>query len=96
MIFGTIWMGLYMATGGSMNDLILGDDLPNWFWFEVFLSPQDGYPVAAMLAFGQTKFLGLEFDLPSWINLYSLAFAQLLGTIIPLMLAYWWFEKRDV
>lgn len=98
MIIGMIWMGLYMATGGSMNDLILGDasSLPNWFWFEVFLSPQDGNQVAAMLAFGQPKFLGFEFDLPSWINLYSLAFAQLLWTIIPLMLAYWWFEKRDV
>lgn len=97
MIIGMIVIGLYMSTGGSMNDLISGDtsSVPDWFWFEVFLSPQDGNQVAAMLAFGQTEFLGIEFDVP-WINLYSLAFAQLLWTIIPLMLAYRWFQKRDV
>ena len=97
MIIGMIVMGLYMATGGSMNDLISGDtsSVPDWFWFEVFLSPQDGNQVAAMLAFGQTEFMGFEFYVP-WITLPSLAFAQLLWTVIPLMLAYWWFEKRDV
>ncbi|HUV61027.1 MAG TPA: ABC transporter permease subunit [Thermoplasmata archaeon] len=97
MIIGMIVMGLYMATGGSMNDLISGDtsSVPDWFWFEVFLSPQDGNQAAAMLAFGQTEFLGFEFDVP-WINLCSLAFAQLLWTVVPLMLAYVWFQKRDV
>jgi ABC-type transport system involved in multi-copper enzyme maturation permease subunit len=98
MIIAMVWMGLYMSTGGSMNDLLSGDTsaFPDWFWFSVFLSPQDGTQMAAMLAFGQTEFVGFEFDVPQWINLYSLAFAQLLWTIIPLILAYWWFQKRDV
>ena len=97
MIIGMIMMGLFMATGGSMNDLISGDtsSVPDWFWFSVFLSPQDGNQMAAMLAFGQTEIMGFEFDVP-WITLSSLAFAQLLWTIVPLMLAYWWFQKRDV
>ena len=97
MIIGMIVMGLYMGTGGSWNNLIQGDtsSVPDWVWFEVFLSPQDGNGAAAMLAFGQTEILGFEFNVP-WINLYSLAFAQLLWTTIPLMLAYRWFQKRDV
>ncbi len=98
MIIGMVWMGLYMSTGGSMSDLIAGDtsSVPDWFWFSVFLSPQDGNQMAVMLAFGQTEFMGFEFDVPQWINLYSLAFAQLLWTVIPLLLACWWFQKRDV
>ncbi len=98
MIIGMVWMGLYMSTGGNLNDFISGDSFspPEWFYFEVFLSPQDGTQTAAMLAFGQTTLMGIEFDVPQWINLYSLAFAQLLWTAVPLMLAYWWFQKRDV
>lgn len=97
MIIGMIMIGLYMATGGSMNDLISGDtsSVPDWFWFEVFLSPQDGSGAAAMMSFGQTELLGFEFDVP-WISVYSLAFAQLLWTVVPLSLAFWWFEKRDI
>jgi Cu-processing system permease protein len=97
MIIGMIVMGLYMGTGGSWSDLIQGDtsSVPDWVWFEVFLSPQDGNGAAAMLAFGQTEILGFEFDV-QWINLYSLAFVQLLWTTIPLVLAYRWFQKRDV
>jgi len=98
MIIGMVWMGLFMSTGGSMNDLISGDtsSVPEWFWFEVFVSPQDGNQMAAMLAFGQTEIMGFEVDVPPGINLPSLAFAQLLWTIVPLMLAYVWFQKRDV
>jgi ABC-type transport system involved in multi-copper enzyme maturation permease subunit len=97
MIIGMIVIGLYMATGGSWTDMISGDtsSVPDWLWFEVFLSPQDGNGAAAMLAFGQTEILGFEFNVP-WINLYSLAFAQLLWTAIPLVLAYEWFRKRDI
>ncbi|MDH3364699.1 MAG: ABC transporter permease [Thermoplasmata archaeon] len=98
MIIGMVMMGLYMSTGGNLNDFISGDSssVPDWFYVEVFLSPQDGTQTAAMLAFGQTELMGFEFVVPQWINLYSLAFAQLLWTAVPLMLAHWWFQKRDV
>ncbi|MCJ7606674.1 MAG: ABC transporter permease [Thermoplasmata archaeon] len=97
MIFGTIMLGLFMSTGGSMNDLISGDtsSVPDWFWFTVFLSPQDGSQMAAMLAFGQTEIMGFEVDVP-WIDLSSLAFVQMVWTAVPLLLAYRWFEKRDI
>jgi len=98
MIIGMIIMGLYMSTGGSMSDLLSGDtsSVPDWFWFTVFLSPQDGSQMAAMLAFGETELMGFELDVPSWITLSSLAFAQLIWTAVPLVLAYWWFQKRDI
>ncbi|MGB2826393.1 MAG: ABC transporter permease subunit, partial [Thermoplasmata archaeon] len=39
MIIGMVWMGLYMSTGGNLNDFISGDtsSVPEWFYFEVFL-----------------------------------------------------------
>jgi len=98
MILGMTMMGLYMSTGGDLNAFITGDmsAVPDWFWFEVFLSPQDGSGVAAMLAFGVNEFMGYEFDLPSWINLGTLALAQLAWTLVPLTLAFVWFLRRDI
>ncbi len=98
MIIGVIVMGLFMATGGDLDEFLSGDmsSIPDWFWFEVFLSPQDGNSAAAMLAFGTTEFLGFEVELPPWINLGTLALAQVLWTLIPLALACLWFLRRDV
>jgi len=98
MILGMIMMGAYMSTGGSLDVFVTGDmsAVPDWFWFEVFLSPQDGNGVAAMLSFGVNEFMGYEFDLPSWINLGTLALAQVIWTLIPLTLAFMWFLRRDV
>lgn len=97
-ICGMVFMGVYMGTGGAIGDFISGDtsDMPDWFWFDLFLSPQDGSGTAAMLAFGETEILGYEVDLPSWVTLGTLVMAQLLWALIPLALAYWWFQKRDV
>jgi len=98
MIIGMIVIGLYMATGGSLNEFIMGDtsSIPEWVWFEMFLSPQDGSSAAAMLAFGETEFMGYDLDLPPWLNLGTLVLVQLLWTIVPLTLAFIWFQKRDV
>lgn len=98
LILGMIMMGAWMATGGSIQSLIEGDtsSIPDWFWFEMFVSPQDGNGAAAMLAFGTTEFFGYEFDLPSWITLGTLAVAQLIWTLVPLALACLFFQRRDV
>ena len=98
MICGMIWIGAYMATGGDAVAFLHGDTsgVPDWFWFEVFLSPQDGSGTAAMLAFGETEIMGYSVDLPSWVNLGTLVLAHLIWTLVPIVLAYWWFQKRDV
>ncbi len=98
MICGMIWIGAYMATGGDAMAFLSGDTsgVPDWFWFEVFLSPQDGSGTAAMLAFGETELMGYSVDLPSWVNLGTLLLAHLIWTLVPIALAGWWFQKRDV
>ena len=97
-ICGFIWIGMYAATGGDAVAFLHGDTsgVPDWFWFEVFLSPQDGSGTAAMLAFGETEIMGYSVNLPSWVNLGTLVLAHLIWTLVPVVLAYWWFQKRDV
>jgi len=98
MIVGMIFAGAFMATGGSIDDFLSGDtsSLPDWFWIEPFFGPQDGYGGAAMLAFGQTEILGFEMILPPWLNIYSITMAQIVWTLVPLVLACILFQKRDM
>jgi Cu-processing system permease protein len=98
MIIGMIFFGLLYATGGSPEDFVTGDfeDVPDWFWTDPFLSPSDGYQTESLLAMEQEQILGYEFDLPNWLNMGTIVFSQLLWLIIPLILAYYFFEKRDI
>jgi len=98
MICGMVWIGAYMATGGDAAAFFRGDTsgIPDWFWFEVFLSPQDGSGTAAMLAFGETDIMGYSVTLPPWVNLGTLVLAHLIWTLVPIAIAYWAFQKRDV
>jgi len=98
MIIGTIWLGIYAATGGSIAELYSGKvtSFPSWFWYEIFLSPQDGNQTATMLAFGIKKIMGISFDIPSWVNLGTIVLSQLLWTTIPVMLSIWFFKRRDI
>ena len=97
-ICGFIWMGLYAGTGGDVMAFLQGDTsgVPDWFWVEVFLSPQDGSGTAAMLAFGETELMGIIVSLPSWVNLGTLVLAHLIWTLVPIAIACWRFQKRDV
>lgn len=98
LILGMIMMGAWMATGGSIEDFMTGDtsSIPDWFWFELLISPQDGNGAAAMLAFGTTEFFGYEIALPPWITLGTLGLAQLIWTVVPLVLACIFFQRRDI
>jgi len=97
MIIGTIWLGIYAATGGSIIELYTGKaSFPEWFWYELFLSPQDGNQTATLLAFGIKKIMGISFDIPSWVNLGSIVFSQLLWVMTPLIFAVQFFKRRDI
>ena len=97
MIIGTIWIGIYLSTGGSLTELYSGrGTFPNWFWLELFLSPQDGNQTAILLAFGKKEVMGFSFNIPSWVNLGSIVLSQIVWTILPLLLAIKFFKRRDI
>ena len=97
MIMGTILFGIYLSTGGNWNDLITGNVcLPNWLWASIFLSPMDMSQTSVMLVFDIKEAFGFSIIPPDFINLGSLILVQLLWTIIPVILAYYFFERRDI
>lgn len=97
MIYGTIIFGIYLSTGGSWADLMTEQiKLPNWLWASVFLSPSDMYQSAVMRVFNIKQAFGFGVVPPGFINLRSIIFVQLLWTMIPLILAYYFFERRDI
>jgi len=97
MIIGTIWIGIYLSTGSSLTELYSGrGTFPNWFWAEMFLSPQDGNQTAILLAFGKKEVMGFSFNIPSWVNLGSIVLSQIVWTILPLLLAIKFFKRRDI
>ncbi|NIQ07735.1 MAG: ABC transporter permease [Candidatus Korarchaeota archaeon] len=96
MIYGTLILGIFLAQGHSMADLLQGEAFPEWLWRTLVLSPQDMYQAGAMLAFDVEEAFGLPLDLPGFINLRFLVSVQLLWTIIPLILSFYVFKKKDL
>jgi ABC-type transport system involved in multi-copper enzyme maturation permease subunit len=97
MIYGMIIMGIYLATGGSMSDFFSGNlEFPDWLWRSIFLSPGDMYQMSSMQAFGVNQMFGFSITPPEYLSLQILVGAQLLWTIVPLVLAYFFLKRRDI
>lgn len=96
MIYGTLMLGIFLAQGHSMADLLQGEPLPDWWYKTLVLSPQDMYQVGVMLAFGVEELFDIPLDLPEFINLYLIVGFQLFWTILPMLLAFYVFEKKDI
>lgn len=96
MIVGMFIMGAYLATGGSLTDLMMGTVvLPDWLWVSVFLSPMDMNQMSVMLAFDIDQMFGFSVQVPKYMSLGLLVVVQLTWIIVPLLLAYYFFERRD-
>jgi ABC-type transport system involved in multi-copper enzyme maturation permease subunit len=97
MIYGMIIMGLYLGTGGSFEDFISGDiEFPDWLWKSIVLSPGDMYQMASMQAFGINQMFGITIDTPDYMSLQFLVGVMLIWTIVPMILAYIFFKRRDI
>lgn len=97
MIYGMIIFGLYYATGGELSDFFSGSfSFPDWLWVSVVFSPMDMYQMAVMLAFGLEGAFGFEIETPWFFTMTLVAMVQILWIEISLVLAYFFFEKRDI
>lgn len=96
-IYGTVLMGIYFATGGSMSDFTsMNPSIPDWFWNSIYLSPMDMNQTATMLVFNIERAFGFAIDVPSFINLTRILGAHLAWIAIPLVIAYAAFDRRDI
>lgn len=96
-IVGSIFMGILYGSGYSFDNLMTGN-LPDWFWCETFFSPVDLNQAAVMRGFGVSEInsMGFSATLPDFLNIWSALFVDLLWLIIPVVLAYFFFKRRDI
>lgn len=96
MIYGTIVFGIYLSTGGALEQLMGPEStLPGWMWKSIAVSPMDMHGTSVMQAFGLEKAFGYAMDVPSYLSLEFLVMIQLLWFLIPAILAYFFFKRRD-
>ena len=96
MIIGSVTMGVYLSTGGSLQELMSGGgSLPDWVWTNVFFSPMDMNQFTVMKAFGVNQMFGFSMESPSFMSLEALVGAQLVWTLVPMALSYYFIRRRD-
>jgi len=99
MIYGIILMSIYIATGGSYEDFFSPTgitELPGWFWGSIVFSPNDTNQMAVMQAFDLKQAFGFQIEAPEWLSMNFLLIVQLIWIIVPLILAYYFFKRRDI
>ncbi len=97
MIYGTVLMGILFGTGYSMQDLMSGN-IPDWFFNSVVFSPTDLSQTTVQRAFGVTTIsaAGFQMSIPEFLSITVLLLSQIIWFLIPLILAYYFFKKRDI
>jgi len=97
MIYGMIIFGILLASGVSFEQFITpGFSYPDWLFGSIVFSPGDMYQMSVMKAFGISQAFGFEIEAPDWMSLGLLVFVQFLWLIIPSILAYRFFKRRDI
>jgi ABC-type transport system involved in multi-copper enzyme maturation permease subunit len=99
MIYGILIFGVYIASGGSFEDFItpgVMTSLPDWFWGSIVISPSDINQMAVMRAFELNQAFGFSIEAPDFLNMGLLLSVQFVWIIIPLILAYIFFKRRDI
>ena len=97
MIFGMIIFGILLASGVSMEQFLTpGFEYPDWLFTAVFFSPSDLYQTTVMAGFDLSQAFGFTMVLPEYMTLGNLVFVQLIWFIIPMIIAYRFFKRRDI
>jgi len=96
-IIGSVFMGILLGAGSNFSDIQTGN-LPGWYWAEPFLCAPDLNQMTVMRVFGiqEIKMMQFSFSLPEFLSLGLLVFAHFIWLIIPIILGYYFFKKRDI
>ncbi len=97
MIYGVTVMAIYIGTGGNFEKLMMGQaTYPEWLFASIVFSPGDLNQMAVMRAFGLNQAMGISLEAPDWMSMPFLLVVQLVWIMIPLILAYFFFKRRDI
>ena len=97
MIIGTVFLAMLYSSGYNLMELSIGN-LPDWYWFEPFFNPPDLNQMTIMRAFGvdNIQMMGMSFTLPIFLGTGFLLLAHFIWLIVPVILGYYFFKKRDI
>jgi len=97
LIYGTVMIAVLYAAGGSFQDF-LGGKIPDWFFNSVVFSPSDLYQTAVQRAFGVVTIeqAGFSVAIPDFLDWPVLLSSQIIWFMVPLVLAYFFFKRRDI
>ena len=97
MIIGTVFMAILLGVGYNFTDMMTGN-IPDWFWSEPLFSPPDLNQFTVMRAFGMQdiSIMGFKLSLPGFMSTGVLLLAHFIWFIIPVILGYYFFKKRDI
>jgi len=97
MIVGSIFLGLLFGNGYDLTDIQKGN-IPDWYWYEPLLSPPDLNQFAVMKAFGlqNISVMGFEFSFPTFMSTGLVVVVHFMWFLIPLVLGYFFFKRRDI
>jgi len=99
MIIGTVLMGVYLATTPNSDLMTMANNMPDWMMTSMMiLSPMDMYQTSTMLGFSMTSLStgGFSVTLPSYITLPRLLVIYAVWIIVPMIVGYFFFNKRDI
>jgi Cu-processing system permease protein len=98
MIIGSVILGVYLSSGYSFADLQSGV-FPDWFWnSDLILSPMDLHQSVVTMAFGITdiNYGGFSIAFPAFLNMGFLLSIHVFWIVIPAVLGYLLFRRRDI
>ena len=97
LIYGSIVLGILFGSGFSYDDFLTGN-VPDWFFGSVVFSPSDAHQTAVQLAFGERTIsaMGFSITIPDYLTMELMLLVHIIWFIIPLILAYFFFKRRDI
>jgi Cu-processing system permease protein len=97
MIIGSVFLGVLYGNGYNMTAFQTGA-IPDWFWIEPLFSPPDLNQWTVMRAFGiqNIDMMGFKIDFPGFMSTELLLLVHFIWFIVPLVLGYIFFKRRDI
>jgi ABC-type transport system involved in multi-copper enzyme maturation permease subunit len=97
--FGPIAGIILIAIAGGMGHDVFIGDIPSWIIdYQVLISPADLVQSSVSVAYGIKVFewQGMIITIPEYMTHAYFASVQLIWIIVPLILAYFFFKRRDI
>jgi Cu-processing system permease protein len=95
-IFDVVLLGIFVATGGTIDFQTGRIDLPGWYYAVALANPTEAFGMFALLTFGITSAFGFPATLPGFVTLAVTALSMILWTTIPLFFSMWRFQGQDL